>query len=167
MEMMYKSKYGTLGVYDLGNHYKIKDEREDIGAIYIYLFNRKIDLLISDIANWKYDDDFIILIKYPSESFKCYDRETKDYTRGEFVYLWSLEYIIIDKKTNKIYVTDDENKFLEKCKELNVKIYFLQNEKFKVDRSGSLDIVYKNSTKYQDLNKYCIKKDDNKNMFYY
>ena len=70
-------------------------------------------LELGDILAYDFDDNFIIALRNPVQLFECED------TNPVF-YLDKLQYIIINKKNKKIYISYDKNKFEDKKDKLGI-----------------------------------------------
>ena len=110
---------GPITYYDLGDDYEIEHYYKNRGC---YFKKDNINDSLAHIVNWEYDDNHIILARYPEDDYNCIDNTFfSDHTH---LALLNIEYIIVDKSKDIIYATFDKDKFLKKRNELGVKIYF-------------------------------------------
>jgi hypothetical protein len=149
---------------DLGNGYVLYKYRlELLGGLYdVQLHDKDKKISINNIVRYRYDDDFIKIIHFPSEKFYCQNSESDVY-----ISIWDLEYILIDKKSNKIYATSDKDKFENKCKEVGMFKEFFKNKQFMLSSPNTLPAVYRNSEYYKNLEQNCKKRYDYSDIIEY
>ncbi len=80
--------------------------------------NKKLHL--SYILDVKYNDNYIIAIRYPLRYFNCPDEK--------IFFDKALSYIVIDKKSNTVYSSYNKNNFDKFIRKQNIKIFFTNRE---------------------------------------
>lgn len=106
-------------------------------------------LYLIDILKSKYNDNYITAIRIPGKIF--YGK--KDCAT---FFDYSIHYLIINKKTAKVYETDDYLKFKHKIKKLNVDLAFTIQEIEQVkDRLEKNQHLYRNTKTLEYLKNNC------------
>jgi hypothetical protein len=108
------------------------------------------NIYLSDIKQIEYDDNFIIALRIPQKFFYECNSTTEVFA------IPKLQYVIIDKKRDKIYATYDKNKFKKKVKNLNINLMFdnqdIKQANIKLEKKRH---VYKSDKSLEYLKNNC------------
>ena len=112
-------------------------------------------LYLADTLYAEYDDDFIIAQRIPVRFYSCPNMSTS-------IYKNKLQYLIIDKNTNKIYGTYNIIKFLEKKNKLGVDIDFdsERNKLVQKNIKNSQHIYNNRDEDIEYMRNYCQEKQE-------
>lgn len=133
--------------FDLGKGYYYDDYK---GSVIILKSKRLKDFYFEHVLAFKYDEKYIIAQFIPQINYKCPNTY-------EYLNINRLKYMIVDKSTDVVFVTDKRKKFIEKKKQLHVKINFdiESTEEVEEIRKKYVDTF---NNKYENINyikKYC------------
>jgi hypothetical protein len=106
------------------------------------------NIYLSDIRQVEYDDNHIIALRIRQKHYSCNDESLIT------VSIKKLQYVIIDKKTNKIYTTYDKNKFYHMKEKLEIPIKFIAYSENRV-RQRLKSNTYNNELNYLHKIKQC------------
>jgi len=83
------------------------------------------NLYLADILGVKYNERYVIAYRIPAKFFDCS-------TTSSVIYIRKVQYIIIDKETEKIYVTYKKEKFQQKKNEFEIDLFFTKDENMRM-----------------------------------
>lgn len=101
----------------VGKGYKMYD----YGHIAL-ISNHIPSLHLGDILDWEYDDEYIIARRIPEQHYDCGESVPSIYTN-------KIQYLIIDKNTDKIYATFNEKDFFDFKKKMKIALEFSRSKK--------------------------------------
>jgi len=83
--------------------------------------NRIPNLHLTEILDWEYDEDYIVARRIPAQYYECEDSIRSIYTN-------QIQYLIIDKNTDKIYATFSEKDFLDFKQKIKIDLEFSRSK---------------------------------------
>ncbi len=99
----------------------------------------RLKLHLTDIKDWEYTEKYIVVKRIPDELYTCNNGESHVFYNNQ------LQYLIIDKNTDKIYTTYNKDKFLELKDKFGIK------KEFTIDNNKLLNSMKNSQNMYNNI----------------
>lgn len=110
------------------------------------------NIYLSDIRSYEYGNNYIIALRIPVEHYYCPNYNA--FTISEK----KLQYVIIDKKNDNIYLTYNKNNFFNMKEKLNINLKIKPSDEVRILKKSRTSI-YDNETRNIKRIKECKKEN--------